>query len=186
MSKMQIIAKTALTVLGIYAIAASLTYITLPLKIQSSATCTILMIAMFAVFLFYAIRVLIFDNNRLAQKISGPGENLTPDQLSLWLTASLRIGLVLAGMILISSSIPTILKILAFPLYVGPFIEQLFVYKELPSLLDLTLNGWFNSISNILQALLAVYLLLGAPGFIQLQLNILNRQTLISERPNNE
>jgi len=76
------------------------------------------------------------------------------------------------GLILLSTSIPTILNIVVSPLQIRPLINETFTFKTFPKSLVFTPVQWSSMIYNFLKVISAVYLLYGWPQFIRFQLNI--------------
>jgi len=171
MAKMQIITKAVLTVLGIYALVTLLfCQRWFFLSSQQSVLPKILFFAAFAVLTAFIVFFTVFSNDSLARKIAGPGDELNPAAKALWLTASLRLGLVFAGLMLLPDSIPTIVKILKIPFLIRPAVSEMFLFKSLPTVLELPPEAWFRIICDFFKAMLTVYLICGAPVFIRWQL----------------
>jgi len=182
MAKMQIIAKALLTVLGIYALVTLL--FSQPwffASLQQSVLPKILYFAAFAVLTAFIVFFTIFSNDSLARKIAGPGDQLTPAARALWLTASLRLALVFAGLMLLPDSITTMAKILKIPFLIRPAVSKMFLFKSLPTVLNLPPTEWFRIICDLFKAILAVYLICGAPSFIRWQLKHSLRHTSNTE-----
>jgi len=172
MTKTQIIAKTILTVLGIYAV------VTLYQFYPGQYVCSreephilreILSLSVFTVFVVLVAYFMSFKNNWLASKITGPGEQLTQQTQMVWLIKSLRIGLVFAGLMLLGRSLPTIMKISKTFFLIGSAFDDIAIYKSIPKVLILSYPEWFRHIYNFLKAILALYLICGAPHFIRWQ-----------------
>lgn len=182
-TKMQIIAKAALTILGVSAIVNICGYLLmLPSLTQNISTLrTILFLPVFIILLILITYFLIFKNNRLASKMAGPGEKLNPEGKTLWLVASLRLVAILYGLILLSSSIPTLLNIAVLPLHIRPLINEIFAFGTFPKSLNFTARQWSSMIYNFLKALLAVYLLCGWPQFIRFQLSIHKTESALNQ-----
>jgi hypothetical protein len=113
--------------------------------------------------------------------MAGPGEKLNPESETLWLVASLRLVAILYGLILLSSSIPTILNIAALPLHIRPLINEIFTFRTFPKSLIFPAAQGSSMIYNFLKALLAVYLLCGWPQFIRFQLNIHKPESVLNQ-----
>jgi hypothetical protein len=180
---MQIIAKAALTILGVSAIVNTCSYLSMLTSLTQN-TSTLRVILFFPVFIILLIAIvylLIFKNDWLACKMAGPGEKLSPESEILWLVASLRLVAILYGLILLSSSIPTILNIATLPLHIRPLINEIFAFGTFPKSLIFPVAQWSYMIYNFLKALLAVYLLCGWPQFIRFQLNIHKTESLLKQ-----
>jgi len=171
MAKMQIIAKAVLTVLGIYALVTLLfCQRWFFLSSQQSVLPKILYFAALVVLAAFIVFFTIFSNDSLARKMAGPGDQLTPAAKALWLTASLRLALVFTGLMLLPNSIPTIAKILKIPFLIRPAVSEMFLFKSLPTVLNLPPEAWFRITCDFFKAILTVYLICGAPSFIRWQL----------------
>lgn len=189
-TKMQIIAKAVLTFLGISA----LVNFCFTLRMLTSATQTqdtsilrvILFLPVVIILLIAIVYLLIFKNDWLACKMAGTGEKLDPESETLWLAGSLRMVAIFYGLLLLSTSIPTILNIVASPLYIRPLVNEIFTFKTFPKSLVFTPYQWSSIVYNFLQAMLAVYLLYGWPQFVRLQLNIRKTKSLLNQNPDAE
>jgi hypothetical protein len=118
--------------------------------------------------------------------MAGSGEKLNHESETLWLAGSLRMVAVLYGLMLLAGSIPTILNILASPLYIRPLVNEIFTFKTFPKSLIFTSYQWSSMIYNFLEAILAVYLLYGWPQFIRFQLNVRKTDSPLNQNPNAE
>lgn len=173
MTKMQIIAKTVITVLGIYAVLAlynSYPGMFMYRRQQPAVIPEILSLSALIVLAALAIYFLIFNNDNIANKIAGPGEQLTQQSQADLLSKSLRIGLVLTGLMLLPRSIPAIIKIPKMLLLLGSVIDDIFISKRYPRMLMLSYSEWLGNVYDFLKAMLALYLICGAPHFIRRQL----------------
>ena len=176
-TKMQIIAKATLTFLGISAatnLCQNLSMLSRPTSsIQNTSTLRLILFLFVSIILLIAIvYLLIFKNDWLALKMAGSGKELNPESEAFWLTASLRLVAIFYGLILLSSSMPTILNIIVSPLYIRSLINEIFTFKSFPKSLTFTPYQWSYMTYNFLKAILAVCLLYGWPQVIRLQLNI--------------
>lgn len=171
MTRMQIIAKAGLVSLGIYAIVTLCWYLTNVIPSFNIPSCLIgiLCFAVFAVFIAIITFFLIFNNDSLARKMAGPGDQLNPADEALWLAASLRVAAVFCGLILLSASIPSIRNILLVPIHIRPFINEIFLFDRYPKPLLMPFSKWCEIIYNFLKIIFAVYLLCGAPHFVRWQ-----------------
>lgn len=199
---MQIIAKAGLVSLGIYAVVTLCWYLThvIPTFNLPSPLFGILCFTVFAVFFAVITFFLIFNNDSLARKMAGPGDQLNPTAKALWLYASLRVATIFCGLILLSTSIPTIRNILLVPIRIRPLINEIFLFDSFPKSLLLPFPKWCAIIYNSLKLISAVYLLCGAPHFLRWQsrhsifqcqpntqkIEPANSPFANSERPNNE
>ena len=185
MSRMQIVAKAILTFIGLGAMTRLCYHLSmLPRLMQGkSAVQAILFLSLFIILLVTVVYLLIIKNNRLAYKMAGPGETLNPENKALWLAASLRLGVIFYGLILLTSSIPTILSIVISPIHIRSVVNEIFTFKRFPTALIFSASQWSTMVYNLLKAILAVYLLYGCPHFIHFQLNILKTKSLRNPNP---
>jgi len=171
---MQIIAKAVLTFLGISAVINLCGNLSmLPSLTQNTSGLRVILFLPVVIILIIAIvYLLIIKNDWLAHQMAGPGEELNSGSEALWLAGSLRLVAIFYGLILLSTSIPTILNIVVSTLRIGPLINEIFTFKAFPKSLIFTPYQWSSMIYNFLKVILAVYLLCGWPQFIRFQLNI--------------
>lgn len=148
MTKMQIIAKTVLTVLGIHIII-TLCSIYLTRFVRPVDLVPILAQALFCSsfvgLVALATHLMVVNNDALALKMAGPGQEMDRHDQMAWLTKSFRTGLVFTGLMLLPGFIPK-----ASTAYT--------IYDSLPG-----------SIFIYTKAILTLYLLCGAPHFVSWQ-----------------
>jgi hypothetical protein len=163
MTKMQIIAKTILTVLGIHIVLVLChLYLTryvgpvdklpallaedLPTLLAHTAFC-----AGFTALVVSAAYFMIANNHDLALRMAGPGRAMDRQAQMTWLTKSLRTGLVFAGLMMLPGFMPK-------------------GYSLNDSLID--------TIFMCTKAVLTLYLICGAPHFVRWQTGRSLRQTV--------
>ena len=181
---MQIITKAFLIFLGLSAagnLCNSLRNITF-MTLNTSVFRCILFSFFVIILLIAVVYFLILKHDWLVYKITGPGEKLTPESEILWLTASLRIAAVLYGLILLSGSIMTILNIF----YLRPLIDEIFVPKTCQMPRAVLLSQLLSTVCNLLEAVLAIYLLYGWPQFISYQLNLSKSKSSLDKKLSTE
>jgi hypothetical protein len=182
---MQIIAKAVFTFLGISTFvnfSQNFTMMTSLTQTQDTSVLRDILFSLFVIILLIAIVYwLILKNDWLVLKIPGSGEKLDPESETLWLAGSLRMVAVLYGLLLLAGSFTTILNILALPLYMRSLISEIFEFRTFPKSLAFTPYLWTSIVYNLLQAILAVYLLYGWPHFIRLQLNLRKSKPSLSK-----
>ncbi|MCK4913525.1 MAG: hypothetical protein KAI59_04775 [Planctomycetes bacterium] len=171
MSKMQIIAKAILTIIGISAITSIFQYFSYPLFtiVNISILNVVLFFAVLTILLVVIAYLFIFKNNWLASKIAGSGEKLNSENEVLWLTASIRIAAIFCGLILLPGAIPTMLKIVVFPIHMRGLINEIFIFGGFPKSINLTATQWFRMIHGLVNASLSAWLLCGRIPFMCLQ-----------------
>lgn len=175
-TKMQIIAKAILTLLGISATVTLCWHLSVLIPFsgnqQSPFTPPVIIFLPFFIILITAIvYLLVFKNDWLACKMAGSGEKLNPEDETLWLTCSLRIVAVFYGLILLCDSIPAMLNIITL-LYIRSHISVTPTGGATPQPFIFSRLQWPFMIYNFLETILAVYLLYGWPQFVRFQSNI--------------
>jgi len=177
MTKMQIIAKSVLTVLAVYAVIVLYHYYPLHFGSATGRASFGRDLASFCVFTAFAavaVYFLAFNNDELARKIAGPGHREDRHTQAAFLAKSLRVGLVFAGLMLLPNSIRAILDA---PSSLGAGLDNIFIFNRMPQMENLLVRPQFKSIYGLFKAALAVYLILGAPHFVRRQCKRLLRQT---------
>lgn len=186
MTKMQIIAKTTLTVLGIYAVVTLYSFypgIYIMYRREGPAMMKeVISLSSYAVLAGFIVYFTIFNNNGLSKRLAGAGEKLEPQNQVDWMVKSLRVGLVFAGLMLLSGSISTVVKIPKIFFLIRPAINDIIISKSVPKILMLSYSEWFRNIYGFSKAMLAIYLICGAPHFICWQLeHTLRRESNIEK-----
>lgn len=176
MTKMQILAKTALTVIGIHAIVLLLrnTGMTFyrPAPWFLHAIHFMLLIAL----IFILARVLIFKNDSIARSITGPGKKLSPNKAAAFLACSYRVALVFYGLTLLNSSARQFQNLITV---FNPVLIRKWINNTLYAGFDFIefcvgLKGFLLSLFLVV---LMVYLIVGAPHFVRMQAKRLSSQT---------
>ncbi len=192
MTRVQIIAKTLLTVLGIYAVV-TLYRFYLPryayLSDEMPIFQKLVLLCAFTVVVSFVAYFMVFNNTRLSSKLAGPGPQLDSATQAAWLVKSLRMGLVFIGLMLLPNSIPVMAKALKLFFLIRTAVNDIVISKSIPKILDLSYRQWFNVLYDFLKALLALYLICGAPHFVRWQAKHSGQATTSAptiERPENE
>ncbi len=175
---MQIIAKTALSILGLHV--AVVLYSNLETTVgmlfyrihNPPPLISITYLCVFALLVLLLIVYFVFRNNGLAVCISGSGEHLPLEQQRKWLIISLRLALFFYGFALLSDTVGTIIRFLftVMSSEVGDWLTYVLNSRSLPPALDLVASRWCGIIVNATKACLACYFIFGAPHFIRWQL----------------
>jgi hypothetical protein len=187
---MQIIAKAIFTFLGLSALTNFCINLTRLPSLTQTQDASVLRVALSLplaiIFTIAVVYMLIFKNDWLACKMAGSGEKLDSESETLWLAGSLRMVAITYGLILLAGSITTILNILALPFYLRPLVSEIFTFGTFPKSLAFTPSQWSSIVYNLLQAILAVYLLYGWPQFIRFQLNLRKSKSYLDKKLNIE
>jgi hypothetical protein len=187
---MQIIAKAALTFLGISAVVNFSRNFKMMSSLKQTQDTSVLQVILFSLFVTILLMAIVYwfilKNDWLVRKISGSGEKLDPENETLWLVSSLRMVAVIYGLTLLASAMPAILNIIVSPLWILSLINEALTFKTFPKSITSEARQWLYTIYNFLEAILAVYLLYGWPQFIRYQLNIRKTKLPFNQNPNAE
>jgi hypothetical protein len=173
MTRLQAISKTVLTVLGIYAVVVlghsyPGRYFSPAIQPPFRIVLEILFFLAFMTLVAFAAYVMIFRNEALARAIVGEEDIAEPIDASL-LAKSLRIGVVLAGLMLLPGSARFLVELLRLPFVLRPVINEWIVSGITSYLARFTWPQWYMMGFRLFRATLAVYLIAGAPHLVRLQ-----------------
>lgn len=124
----------------------------------------------FTILVGFVAYFMVFHNNRLSSSLAGPGLLLDSRTQADWLVKSLRVGLAFTGLMLLPGSAPTLVKIAKTFFLIRPALNEIIISKSTPNMLRLSYAQWYTSIYHLLKAVLAIYLICGAPHFIRWQI----------------
>jgi hypothetical protein len=173
MTKMQIFAKTVFTVLGIYAVVTLYRFYPGRYAYRPDETPIfqeLVLLSAFTVVVGFIVYFTVLNNTRLSSKLAGPGPLLESATQAAWLAKSLRVGLVFIGLMLLPNSMPVIVKTLKLFFLIRTTVNDIVIWKSIPRILERSYREWFNVLYDFLKALLALYLICGAPHFIRWQI----------------
>ncbi len=180
---MQIIAKTACSVLGVYAISFFLNgalYMALSAflasiinswgfvdTLQYSAQ-----LALSILFLLVILRLL-FKSEKLSARMTGPIPDDAAHVDRAWAIAAFRIALVFCGLMMLRHCIKPVATAAIFIVYVPKLITELVINRGVPDIYQMPLRNWIDFIFALLKTAFAAYLLYGAPHFVRWQIKTL-------------
>jgi hypothetical protein len=171
---MQILARTLVTVLGIYAIvsiyASAIFSLTIAAREEPAfwrfIPLVFILIVLTVLFAFYGI----FNNSPAVRLIIGSANTQFTEEQKRWLIQSLRIGLVFLGLMLLPRALPGIVKIAKIPFILRPMINDAIVTGGIPAQLKITATEWVRNTYTYLLAAMVFYLIAGAPNLVRWQL----------------
>ena len=174
MTKMQAITRTVLTVLGVYAVVVlghlyPGRYFSAPVRSPFATVVEILFFLPFMVLVAFVAYVMIFRNEALARAIVGDEDIAEPVDASL-LAKSLRIGFVLAGLMLLPGSVRFIAEALRWPLVLRSVVDEWIISGFGPYFAGRSWSRWYTTGYETFRAALAVYLIFGAPHLARSQI----------------
>lgn len=165
MTKWQLIAKLALTVLGMLALAQSLTYAQYfgPDWGQSFNFGAISLISFVVAFW------LLFLPDGWAERIAGPvGADERPVGM-IWVVGGFRIVLAFCGLVLLADRMGFLVKTAAFIVMSPKIIVSMIIHRHIDPVFYMAGSAWIQLIVNITKTALGIYLALGAPRFVRWQ-----------------
>lgn len=170
LGKVQIIAGTLITMIGIYAglhILGQFSCIISGFPCKSYTNYAAVKIAFAILTLFFLIIIiyrLIFNNNWLVKKLVPAEEPVVVEDRKKWLVCCLRIGMVLLGLILLAQLIHSIVStarvIVGMPVWGRQLLSD-FLYEKL------SISMLFGKIFAVFQTALTIYLIIGAPHLVK-------------------
>jgi hypothetical protein len=170
MARIQIFARTMLTILALYAVVVLVGYYSYLPRMQELSLWQELLACFACITLAIGIVYFLSFNHRLYRKIVGADEAAEPQAQPRWLVESLRIGLVFAGLMLLPRSVPVLIRTAKLFFLIRPAVSDIIVSKTVPDILKLSYAQWYRTIYEFLKAVLAIYLLCGAPYFLRWQM----------------
>lgn len=181
----QIIAKTLLTMSGIY-ISLTIVMKNIPLlQMSFNQDFGVLIIGIFSIIilismLFAIVYFLVLNNNWLVEKILPNEEPIGPENQKLWLTTSLRAGLVFLGFILLAKETESIIFTVKF-IFTLPMLGRQLISNILQGNKIFTDKFLFRHICNVFATAVIVYLIAGANGIVKYELKKKNLERLPME-----
>jgi len=185
MTKMHLIAKLGLTVIGINVFLGffeHLYFFNLSLVENEHimmAFGRILHPVLNFFFSFFLIFHCLFNSDKWALKIVGSSNKDNHPISTIWVIAGFRLALFFCGLLIILNSIDFIAGAIAFTISKGPeTILDMFVFKN-NSASDVSIGDWLELVSNVCKSTLGIYLILGAPHFGCWQMKKYKRYSLM-------
>ena len=170
MTKMQIVAKTALTVIGIHAIVLLLRHMRHILYPSLPWWQHALVLVLPTSLIIIIARLLILKNDSIACRITGTGEKLTPNKAASFLVCSYRVALLFYGLLILSSSTRQFNVLMTT---FNPVSIRRWINNTLYAGFDLIefCGNVINILPRVFIVFLTVYLIVGAPHFVRSQAN---------------
>ena len=164
MTKWQLIAKLALTVLGILVLVQFLTYAQ-----DSGPWGQNSYFGAMSLVSFVAACWLLFLSDGWPERIAGPiGANEQPVGM-IWVVGGFRIVLAFCGLVLLADRMGFLVKAAAFIVVWPKVVVTMIVYRHIDPVFYMAGSAWVRLIVNIAKTALGIYLALGAPRFVRWQ-----------------
>lgn len=181
MNRMYLIAKLALTVLGIYLLIwlldsmkfSVLSSIRIQLEHGSGNKDRILLVFFTCAIPVSIVYCLLFYNNGLAKWMSRSKQINDISVDYLWIVTVYRVTLFLCGTLFLFNSVHFLTRATIFTIYCPKIIVDMIIYKYVDSIFRMPVDEWIGIFLNVCRAALGIYLILGAPYLVSRQLKSL-------------
>jgi len=170
MTKWQLIAKLALTVLGIFIFVESMHYVWLAGAAGQLWWPSVYSLGIFLLFSVLVCRML-FWSDAWGERMIGPGDEDEPAIGTLASVGGFRVVLVLCGLLILAGRIEFLVRTVAFIVVAPKIIVSMIVYKYVDGVFYMPGRDWIQLIVNLARVILGIYLVLGAPRFVRWQMN---------------
>jgi hypothetical protein len=168
MTKWQLIAKLALTVLGIFIFVESMHYVWLAGAAGQLWWPSVYSLGIFLLFSVLVCRML-FWSDAWVERMIGPGDEDEPAIGTLASVGGFRIVLVFCGLLILAGRIEFLVRAAAFIVVAPKIIVNMIVYRYVDTVFYMSGREWLRLIVNLARAVLGIYLVLGAPRFVRWQ-----------------
>ena len=169
MTKMHLIAKLALTILGVFIFIESMRYVQLLASMGDKWGPPVCSLAIFLLLSALACRML-FWSNAWVERMIAPGDEDMPPVSCIWAVAGFRIALVFCGLLIFSGGFEILIRTAVFTVVAPKIIVNMIVYKCVDEVFYMPGRSWLRLIVNLAKAALGIYLVLGAPRFVRWQM----------------
>ena len=176
MTKMHVIAKLALTLIGISLLNYLLSNFNILLIVTvggdfySVERTKILACVILLPIPFFIVYWLLFRTGWLVQKLAGPGGQSTQDSERIWLVAGFRLTLYFCGIMILSGCMEFLMSAAVFMIYGPKVIIDMIIYRYIDEIFAMPIRYWLELFSKFCKAALGIYLVLGAPRFVHWQM----------------
>jgi len=174
MSRIHLIARLALVILGLFVLNESLRSPFLFLKVSSRevapAWSRIAGLTIFSIVCFGLVFELLFNADMWAAKMTGPPNGSDIEASHLWVVAGFRVVLCFCGLLILGANITFIVKAIAFVLTGPRLITEMVVHQYVDGKFVMGLGRWMELVASVAKVVLGAYLVYGAPQYVRWQL----------------
>ena len=173
MTKMELLAKLTLTMLGIFVLVELLNYLLIPPvdgfnhRTGEVVVSEMLVLIVFLGAMCLLVDRLLFHSGKWAKKVVGDCSEGTGTVKVDWVVASFRITLLFCGLLIMSGSIDFLLSCLAFVMRFPKVPEGIIMFRGVDSSLSMSPYAWMQLFIEVCKVTLGTYLILGAPRFVR-------------------
>lgn len=167
---MHLIAKLALTVLGVLILFESLRYILIVGTMWAGWGPNLCSLGVFLLLSVLVWRML-FWSDAWVERMIGPGDEDAPPVSSIRAVGGFRVVLLFCGLLVLAGRIEILIRAVAFIAVAPKMIVNMIVYKHIDEVFYMPVRSWIRLIVSIAKAALGIYLVLGAPRFVRWQMS---------------
>ena len=171
MTKMHLIAKLALTALGVLVLVESLRYIQLADAMGPGWAPSLFCLGIFLLLSFLACRFLFWSDAWVERMIGAADEEDAPPVSRIRAVGGFRVVLLFCGLLVLSGRIEILIKALAFIVVAPKIIVNMIIHKYVDGVFYMPARSWLRLIVDLVKAALGIYLILGAPRFLRWQMS---------------
>jgi len=170
MTKMQLIAKLALTMLGVFIFVESVSYFWLVGSPKDGWWSILYVFGIFLLLSFLACRMLFWSDAWMERMIGAEDED-THVASSMAVVGGFHVVLVLCGLLILGRRIEILVRAVAFIVVAPKIIVSMIVYKYVDAVFYMPGRHWLRLIVNLAKVAFGIYLVLGAPRFVRWQMD---------------
>lgn len=170
MTKMHLLAKLALTALGVLVLVESLRYIQFVGTMGPGWVPNLFSLGISLLLSFLACRFL-FWSDAWVERMIGPADEDMPPVSRIRAVGGFRIVLAFCGLLVLSGTIELLIRAAAFIVVAPKIIVNMIINKCVDGVFYMPAWSWLRLIVDLAEAALGIYLVLGAPRFVRWQMS---------------
>lgn len=163
-----LIARCMLAALGVYVLWKGLQCLDIPSGVHLSVWARVVSLILVIASCGYLVFKLAFDNAGWARRIADQAEG--PVASDKWIAAGFRLALVFCGLLILTRETRFIARAVAF-MVIGPgLIVKMILYRYVDEMFLMSAPQWVHLLVDIGTVTLGIYLVIGAPHYVGLQI----------------
>jgi len=170
MSRMHLIAKLALTALGLLVLVESLRYLRFVGAVGPASVPSLCSLGVFLLLSVLASRLL-FWSEAWVNRMVGTGDEDVRPVSRVSVVGGFRVVLLFCGLLVLAGRIEILIRAAAFVTVAPRIIVNMIVYKYIDEVFYMPVSSWARLIADLSGAALGIYLVLGAPRFVRWQMS---------------
>jgi len=170
MSRMHLIAKLALTALGLLVLVESLRYLRFVGAVGPASVPSLCSLGVFLLLSVLACRLL-FWSEAWVNRMVGTGDEDVRQVSRVSVVGGFRVVLLFCGLLVLSGTIELLIRAAAFIVVAPKIIVNMIINKCVDGVFYMPAQSWLRLIVDLAEAALGIYLVLGAPRFVRWQMS---------------